>query len=360
MIRPVSHVAAMSPYALAQMDPPAGQRLVSLSQNESLRPPSPLVGQAVAEAAANGHLYPDPDWTALRARLAELHGLPRQGLLCGNGSMELIAGLALAFAGPDAAVLAPANAYPFFRTVAQLARARFDTAAEVDGCVSVDALLAAVQPDTRVVFVANPGNPTGTRISRRDLVRLREGLRDNTLLVIDEAYGEFADDLNEPMFDLVARGGTVVLRTLSKAYGLAGFRVGWGLFPPQIAVQIRKVMNPNNVSVCGQAAALAALNDQDYMHETCALTAELRDRFANRLRSAGFDIPKSHTNFLLIRFADQSTATRADKALREKGVFLRPQSGAGLANCLRATIGQTADLELMAEVLERWAEEFQP
>ena len=129
-------------------------------------------------------------------------------------------------------------------------------------------------------FVANPGNPTGTRIPRAELLRLRKGLPGDTLLVIDEAYGEFADHLGEPMFDLVGRGDTVVLRTFSKAYGLAGMRVGWGLFPPEIAGEIRKVMNPNNISVAGQAAAAAALADQAYMVETCRETASFARRVA--------------------------------------------------------------------------------
>lgn len=356
MIRPVAHVATMSPYALAQLTAPDGKRVVSLSQNESLRPPSPLAIAAAAKALAAGHLYPDPDWGELRAALSGLHGIPAEGILCGNGSMELIACLTQAFADEHNSVLAPAHAYPFFRTAAQLARSRFDTAPEADGRVSVDALLAAVQPDTRIVFVANPGNPTGTRISRADLVRLRDGLPGQILLVIDEAYGEFADQLNEPVFDLVDRGDTVVLRTFSKAYGLAGMRVGWGLFPADIARELRKVMNPNNISVAGQAAATAALADQDYMAETCRQTAVLRDGLQRRLQLAGYDVSGSFTNFVLIRMGSPDTARRADEALRAEGVFLRPQGGAGLADCLRVTIGAAENIDLAARLLERWAE----
>lgn len=354
MIRPVPHVAAMSPYALASLSPPMGKPLVSLSQNESLRPPSPRAIEAAAKVLQMGHLYPDPDWSELRFALAKIHGISAQNILCGNGSMDLIVALTQTFANEHNAVLAPAHAYPFFKTAAQIARARFDTAPEDGGQVSVPALLAAIQPDTRIVFVANPGNPTGTRIPRADLVRLRDNLPGNVLLVIDEAYGEFADHLDEPVFDLVKRGNTVILRTFSKAYGLAGMRVGWGLFPPEIAVQIRKVMNPNNISIAGQAAAAAALEDQAYMRETCELTADLRDRFRSRLQLAGFDVPESFTNFVLIRFADADAASGADRVLRDEGVFLRPQTGAGLANCLRATIGGQSDLNVAADILECW------
>ena len=360
MIRPVAHIAAMSPYALAQLTPPEGKPLVSLSQNESLRAPSPHAITAGAGALQAGHLYPDPDWQALRQGLAALHAVPVDSICCGCGSMELIACLTQAFADEDNAVLAPAHAYPFFRTAAQLARARFDTAPEEDGHVSVDALLTSVQPDTRLVFVANPGNPTGTRISRAELIRLRDGLRGDILLVIDEAYGEFADHLDEPVYDLVERGDTVVLRTFSKAYGLAGMRVGWGLFPPGIARDIRKVMNPNNIAASSQAAAAAALADQGYMRETCNLTAALATGFRRRLVQAGFDLPESYTNFLLIRFGSGDAARSADEALRREGIFLRPQGGVGLHHCLRVTIGAQGDLDRAADILEHWSREQRP
>jgi len=357
MIRSVKHISVMSPYALAHLNAPMGKRLFSLSQNESLRPPSPLVAEAAANALRAGHLYPDPDWRELRLALSELHSISKEGILCGNGSMELIASLVQAFTDEQNAVLAPAHAYPFFRTATQMVRARFDVAPEKDRCVSVDALLAAVKPDTRIVFIANPGNPTSTRIPYSELVRLREGLSGDTLLVIDEAYGEFADHLNEHTFDLVERGDSVVLRTFSKAYGLAGMRVGWGLFPPNVAREIRKVMNPNNISAVGQAAAIAALADQAYMIETCEETTSLRDGLRQRLLDAGLDVPESFTNFVLLRMGSPLKARRVDEALRAEGVFLRPQGGAGLADCLRVTIGVADHLNIAGELLENWAKE---
>lgn len=356
MIEPASHVAAMSAYALADLEAPAGKSLVSLSQNESVRGPSPSVTEAVASAIATAHFYPDPDWVELRQTLAHQHSIPFEGIICGNGSMELIAALAKSFADETGAILAPRHAYPFFRTAALLARARFDTAPEKDERVSVAALLDAHRTDTKIVFVANPGNPTGTRIAREDIVTLRDELPEKTLLVIDEAYGEFADHLGEPLYDLVERGDTVILRTFSKAYGLAGMRVGWELFPIAIAREIQKVLNPNNVSVAGQAAAVAALKDQRYMRETCDLTAALREGLAARLRSSEFDVADSFTNFLLIRFSDGEMAADADLALRKEGVFLRAQSGAGLPHCLRMTIGAKADLDFAASLLESWKE----
>lgn len=359
-IPPVPPIAAMSPYVLARLHAPQGTRLISLAQNESLRPPSPRATKAATKALESGQLYPDADWRDLRAALSEHHAIPAAGILCGTGSMELIDALTHAYADPRNAVLAPAHAYPFFRTATERAHARFDTAPEDDAQVCVDALLAALRPDTRLVFVANPGNPTGTRLPRAELLRLRRALPEDVLLVIDEAYGEFADHLDPPLFDLVERGDTVILRTFSKAYGLAGLRVGWGLFPPNIAVEVRKVMNPNNITLAGQAAATAALQDQTYMRETCDLTIQLREGLRARLQGAGLTVPPSFTNFVLIRMDSAAQAQRADEALRAKGVFLRPQTGAGLPDALRVTIGAPADLDRAATHLEDWLKKDTP
>ncbi|WP_371224732.1 pyridoxal phosphate-dependent aminotransferase [Roseovarius sp. 2305UL8-3] len=354
MIPPVPHVAAMAAYQLADLSAPEGKRLVSLSQNESLRAPSPMVSDALRQAADAPHLYPDPDWSDLRQGIGTLHGIDPAQIVCGNGSLDLIWALARAYLEPGRAALAPAHAYPFFRVATQMTGARFDTAEENNLIVDVDALLSAMTPETRIVFVANPGNPTGTRLPRSELIRLRDGLPGDVLLVIDEAYGEFADHLNEPMFDQVARGDTIVLRTFSKAYGLAGLRVGWGLFPTKIAGHIRKLLNPNNVASPGQMAALAALGDQAYMQGTCALSSGIRDAFAQRMRALGLVVPDSFTNFVLMRFPSVESAAELDAHLRSEGVFLRAQGGAGLPECLRATVSVAQDMDFAASLIEDW------
>lgn len=354
MIKPVPHVSDMAPYALADLAAPEGKRLISLSQNESLRGPSPHAIASTEEAVRATQLYPDPDWTALRERLMARHGITSGTVLCGSGSLDLIGCIARTYLHPGRAALAPAHGYPFFATATRLTGARFDMAPETDRHADVDTLLDCIRADTRVVFLANPGNPTGTRLARAELLRLRDGLPGDVLLVLDEAYGEFADHLGEPMFDLVARGDTVVLRTFSKAYGLAGSRVGWGVFPDTIAQQVRKSLNPNNVSSASQAAALAALEDQDWMKSTCQVTAQIRDGFADRLRTLGFDVQDSFTNFTLIPFATATRAQQANSVLKSHGIVLRPQAGAGLPNCLRATTGVADDMDAAAQVLDTW------
>ncbi|MSP83824.1 MAG: aminotransferase class I/II-fold pyridoxal phosphate-dependent enzyme [Alphaproteobacteria bacterium] len=354
MIWPCSHVAAMAAYALADLTVDSGVPLISLSQNESAFPPSPAAIGAAQAAMADAHLYPDPDWTELVAAIARVYRVPAGSILCGAGSMELIGALVRAFAGPGDQVLASAFSYAFFRTATLAAGADYVAANESDLTVSVDALLGAVTPRTRIVCVANPGNPTGTRIGRRDVVRLREGLPRNVILLLDEAYGEFADAPGEATFDLVGRGDTVVLRTFSKAYCLAGMRVGWGLFPPAIGGEVRKLLEPNNISAASQAAAVAAANDRAHMHAVVAETVARRARFTQSLHALGLDVSESHTNFVLIRFADASAVARADRVLRSEGIVMRGMAGYGLANALRATISTDDHTTLAANVLARW------
>ncbi|WP_298837267.1 histidinol-phosphate transaminase [uncultured Roseobacter sp.] len=357
MIRALPHIEAMAPYALADNDHGGPDKPVLMAQNESVRPPSPAAVEAAQRVLRSGALYPDPDWTDLRRALSDLHDIDAAGILCGNGSLDLIAALARAYAGPGRAVLAPAHAYPFFATAAKLAGARFDTAPEAPHGVCVTELLRAVRDDTQVVFVANPGNPTGTRIPTEALRELREGLRDDILLIIDEAYGEFANGPDKGCWNLTEAGDCVVLRTFSKAYGLAGYRAGWGLFPPGVAAEVRKVLNPNNLAAVSQAAAEAAVSDQAYMRETCALTARARDRWSGKLAGAGFDVVPGCTNFLVVRFGDAITAAEADAFLRSSGVFVRRQHGAGLPEALRWTLAADAEMARAFGALMSWKEQ---
>jgi len=348
---PNPHIARMAPYALADLATPPGKPLAQLAQNESGLAPSPAALEAARLALGDARLYPDPDWRDLRAAIAEVHGLDPAGILCGAGSMELIQALAMAWLGPGRHALTTAYGYLFFRSAAMQAGSRTDLAPETDLAVDVDALLAAASPRTAVVFVANPGNPTGTWIDREAVLRLRDGLREDILLVIDEAYGEFADAPGETMFDLVARGDTVVLRTFSKAYGLAGMRVGWGLFPAAVAAEVRKVLNPNNLAAPSQAAATAAMRDQAHMRKIRDQTATRRDRFAAALRQLGLAVPGSHTNFVLARFDSAAAAASAVAALRAEGVLTRAMGGYGLPDCLRITIGGQDEMDRARDLL---------
>ncbi|MDX8459842.1 pyridoxal phosphate-dependent aminotransferase [Mesorhizobium humile] len=335
-LKATAHIEAMSAFALANF---GGFDRPTLAQNESAFPPSPKAIEAGRDAVARSHLYPDPDWTLLRDAIAKTYGVERDLVLCGAGSMELIACTIAAFAGPGTQVLGTDYAYNFAASAAARAGATYVKAAERGYEVSIDAILAAVTPATRIVFVCNPGNPTGTCIKNAELLRLRAALPGDVLLVIDQAYGEFDDQDPQAVFALAGRGDTVVLRTLSKAYGLAGARIGWGLFAPQITAEVRKMQNSNQVSTVSLAMAVAAVEDQAYMRATVTRTADIRDRFARGLRAAGYEVPDSRTNFVLIRFANAEKAAAADSALRGADIIARGLSGYGLTDCLRITVG---------------------
>lgn len=354
MIRAVAGVAAMAPYALADLSCPGA---VSLAQNESAFGPSPAAIAAGRAALADAALYPDPDWGDLRAAIAGVHPVGAGQILCGAGSMELIGCLIRAFAGPGDTVLGTEYGYGFVRTASAQAGAAFVGAPEIGLTVSVDAILDALTPGTRIVFLCNPGNPTGTCIDNREILRLRASLPGDILLAVDQAYGEFADadDPAAPLFAGVGGGNLVVLRTFSKAYALAGARVGWGLFPAALAAEVRKLLNPNNIAAPAQAMAAAAMRDQAHMRAIVRRTARIRDRFADRARAIGLQVPVSRTNFVLLRFASAAAAQAADRRLRAGGLMLRTTGGA-LADCLRATICTEPLMERVIELLKEAAD----
>ena len=204
MIKPKPHILNLAPYILPDTSAPEGQQPLQLAQNESAMGVSPHVTKALMAAVSHSHLYPDPDATELRQAIASVYQLQRDQILCGAGSLALIALITAAYVGPDDGVVTSQYSYLYFRTACKIADAQITIVSEPDLTVNVDLLLAAVQENTKIVFVANPGNPTGTFISRAELVRLRQNLPSDVLLILDEAYAEYVDrELHEPLFDLV-------------------------------------------------------------------------------------------------------------------------------------------------------------
>lgn len=350
MINSTPIVKALGAYALAD---PLPEGLPPIAQNESAFPPSPAALAAGQTALASAPLYPDPDWSDLRRVIADEHGVAPQSILIGAGSMELIAATFRAYLTPGASVVAGQYAYAYAATCAAQCGARWAAVEEPGFTVSVNALLAGVTSDTRIVFLCNPGNPTGTAIPAAEVLRLRSNLPDDVLLVVDQAYGEFADAQRGAIFALADRGDTVILRTFSKSYGLAGARVGWGVFPPDIAAQVRKLLTGSNVSGISLAMAQAAMADQGYMRDVVDRTAARRDALAARLRALGLEVPTSATNFVLAVFGDADTASAANVALRDAGLWLRPMGGYGLPNALRMTVHEDATHDRLIETLQQ-------
>lgn len=342
-MEPRPRIAALAPYPLADLGVPGAAQL---SQNESAFGPSEAAMTAAAAAMRDARFYPDPDWTDLRRAIAERHGIDPAGILCGAGSMELIAALGAVYAGPDAPIATHAHAYPFYAVVAAMRGAPLATAPERDLTADPDTLAAACGPETRLVLLANPGNPTGTRLTSAAVRALREALPAGALLVIDEAYGEFSDE--PPVWDLVARGDVCVLRSFSKAHALAGMRCGWGLFPPAVAAELRKVLNTNNVSAPAQAACAASMRDVAGLEDRVQRTLAIAERAAARLSAAGLRAALPFANFVLAEVGD---APDAEAALRSAGVLVRGTASAGLPRHLRITVGTKAQTDRAVDLL---------
>jgi histidinol-phosphate aminotransferase len=345
----------MEPYALPDTSAAAGLEPIVLAQNEHAYPPSARVRQAISDALGQAQLYSDSDWTELRSAIAEVHDLDPGNIVCGCGSMELMSALMLAYLSPDERILMTEYGYLFMRTLARLVGARVDSAAEPDYRIDVDNIIGALRPDTKLVFIVNPGNPCGSLLHNDEIRRLRAALPQDVLLLVDEAYAEFVDDgFHSPLFDLAEQGNTVITRTFSKIYGLAGLRVGWGYFPGAIRDQLRKVLNPGSVTSLSQVAARAAMQDQATVVEARRLIAGQRDYLTSAIGDLGLRVVPSQTNFILVDFETDKRAASAYRFLRDHRLIVRPMAGYGLPACLRITIGKPEQMQLTARTLAEW------
>ena len=345
----------MEPYALPDTSAAAGLEPIVLAQNEHAYPPSARVRQAISDALDQAQLYSDSDWTELRSAIAEVHDLDPGNIVCGCGSMELMSALMLAYLSPAERILMTEYGYLFMRTLARLVGAQVDSAAEPDYRVDVDNIIGALRPDTKLVFIVNPGNPCGSLLHNDEIRRLRAALPQDVLLLVDEAYAEFVDDgFHSPLFDLAEQGNTVITRTFSKIYGLAGLRVGWGYFPGAIRDQLRKVLNPGSVTSLSQVAARAAMQDHVAVVEARGLIAGQRDYLTSAIGDLGLRVVPSQTNFILVDFETDKRAVSAYRFLRDQRLIVRPMAGYGLPACLRITIGKPEQMQLTARTLAEW------
>lgn len=325
----------------------AAARTIKLASNEAALGPSPRALEAYAAAAKTLHRYPDGGAGALRQALARRFDLPADRLVCGAGSDELITLLVRAYAGPGDEVLQTEHGFLVYALSALSVGARPVLAPERDLTTDVDALLAAVTPATRLVFIANPNNPTGTYIPAAAVRRLADGLPSDVVLVLDSAYAEFVDrnDYDAGAALVAERDNVVMLRTFSKIYGLAALRLGWGFGPPAVIDVLNRLRGPFNVSTAAQAAGIAALDDHDFLEAGRRHNAEWRAWTAARLAQLGLAVVPSVANFVLVRFPDAPgrTAADADAFLTARGILLRRVTAYGLPGHLRLSIGLGED-----------------
>ena len=314
-----------------------------MSANENPLGASPAA-RAALEEAFDPSVYPDGHATALREALAKLNRLNDENIVCGNGSDEILQLLTQAYLGPGDEVLHTEHAFLIYKLASRAAGARPIAVGERALTANVDALLGAVTPATRMVFLANPNNPTGTMLERDEIMRLHAGLSGDTILVLDGAYAEYCDPQNYPAgFDLVEQHDNVVTtRTFSKAYGLAALRLGWGYCPPDIANVLNRLRGPFNINQPAIAAGLAALDDQGHIEASRVHNAQWHEWLVQQLGGIGFSVRPSFANFILVEFDSDKQASAAEAFLCARGVIPRGLTAYGLPHALRLSIGTEA------------------
>lgn len=353
-------IAAIHAYVPGKSRSDDGRELLKLSANENPLGTSPLALAARA-AARSPSLYPDPDSAELRAAIGRLHRIDPARVVCGTGSDELLNLAAQAFAGPGDEVLFPRYSFAVYDIAARRCGAAPVESPDADYGADVDALLACVNERTRVVFLANPNNPTGSFLPRAELARLHAGLPADVLLVIDQAYAEYVDPADDDggLALAAAHENVLVTRTFSKIYGLAGERIGWGTGAPHLVDALNRIRGPFNVTATGQSAAVAALGDQAFVTASREHNREVRARFVAALEALGNHglrpLP-SQANFVLVLFEGALSAETALRGLATRGFAVRHLPGQGLPQGLRITIGTAEQMDTIAESLGRMAE----
>jgi histidinol-phosphate aminotransferase len=349
-------IAEIAPYVGGEASLPGVTQPAKLSSNENPLGPSPRAVAAFREASADLHRYPDGGAERLRAGLARRFALEAERIVCGNGSDELIALLSRAYAGPGDEVLFSRHGFLMYRLSTLAVGATPRAAPEKNLQSDVEALLAMVGPATRILYLGNPNNPTGSYLTAAALKDFRRRLPAEVLLVIDAAYAEYVEAADYEAGQALVRAGdnVVMLRTFSKIYGLAGLRLGWAYCPPGIADALNRVRGPFNTSAPAQAAALAALEDEAHEEKSRAHNRVWRDWLAETLAGFGYRVHPSVGNFLLVEFAD---ADAADAFLKSRGLIMRKMGGYGLPHCLRITIGSEAETRATAAALDEFAGE---
>lgn len=352
-IPPRPGIMEIAPYQPGEASIAGHAEPAQLAANENALGPGAAAVDAYAAAGSSLHRYPDGGSRALTAAIGAAHGLDPERIVCGAGSDEILALLGRAYLGPGDEAVYSAHGFLMYPIIALGCGATPVTAPETDLVADVDNLLAAVTEKTRIVFLANPNNPTGTLLPLAELKRLRAGLRDDVLLVIDAAYAEYVDDPGYSAgAELVDAGeNTVMTRTFSKIHGLAALRLGWCYAPASVIEVLHRIRGPFNVSAPAIAAGAAAVADAEHVERSRRHNAAERRRLADRLAQLGLTGPASHGNFLLIRFDDPEAAEAALQAMNAAGVIPRRVAGYGLPDCLRITVGTEAENDAVVAAL---------
>jgi histidinol-phosphate aminotransferase len=358
---PKPWIEAIAPYVPGRSTTDDGRKVTKLSSNENPFGTSEAVRAAFIAGASSLHRYPDASATALRQAIAAKYDLDPARVIYGTGSDEILHLATGAFASVGDEVLYARYGFSVYPIAARRVGAEPIEAPDADYATDVDALLAAVTERTRVLFIANPNNPTGTFVPRRELARLHAGLPGECLLVVDQAYAEYldaADDDGALELACTARN-VLVTRTFSKIFGLGAERIGWGYGPAPVITALHKIRAPFNVTTAGQLAAIAALEDDGFVTQcrdhNKQWLAWFEDQIAS-LGNAGLRAVPSKANFSLVLFEGKLSAEQAYKGLMERGYIVRWLPGQGLPQALRITIGTEPETRGVAAALREMAE----
>jgi histidinol-phosphate aminotransferase len=342
--RPIEEVAR-------ELNLPANE-IIKLASNENPLGPSPLAIAAMQKVLANLNLYPDGNAFYLKQKLAEKLGVAPANLVLGNGSNEIIEFVGHTFFAPGVDVVVSQFCFAIYPLVAKLFGANVVTVPAKNHGHDLPAMFKAITPQTRVVFVANPNNPTGTLVPREEVIQFVNEVPDHVLLVMDEAYIEFLDDPLDlaSLVRLGARPNLLLMRTFSKIFGLAGLRIGYGIGHPDLIATLEKTRQPFNINSIAQAGALAALDDAEHIRKTRANNFAGLEFFQRAFRDLKLEFVPSFANFILVRVGE---GQKVFEAMQKQGVIVRPMGGYQLPEWIRISVGTQKENERCLGALEQ-------
>ena len=349
-----SEILEITPYKGGEKLPGAHK----LSSNENPLGCSPLAREAIIAASNETHIYPDGGARKLREAIGAKYGIDADRIVCGAGSDEIFQLLARAYLEPGDEILQTEHAFLVYRLVAQQSGAKTIDAPETNLTADVDALLERVTPKTKIVFLANPNNPTGTYISYEEVKRLHAGLREDILLVLDGAYAEYVRKNDYASgIELAGEAPNVLMtRTFSKIHGLGGVRLGWAFGPASVIDALNRTRGPFNVSSLAMDAGVAALSDDAFMSKSADHNEAELARVSAALTELGYKVHPSVGNFCLVEFADRGIAVRADAHLRANKIVVRDMLSYNLPNHLRVSMGTVSQDDDLIAAFEAFAE----
>ncbi len=324
--------------------------IVKVASNENPLGPAPLAKKAIVEAASEMHIYPDGGGYKLRSALAEKYDVELKNVVLGNGSNEIIELLCHSFLNPNAALIAAEHAFVVYKLMATLFGARYVEVPDPQFVHDLDAMAAAITEETRLVFIANPNNPTGTMVDEATIDRFMAKVPEHVVVVFDEAYFEFLKDAPDTLKYVREGRNVCVLRTFSKAYGLAGLRIGYGIASDHVAGVLQKARQPFNANEVAQRAALASLEDTAHVEKTIALNDEGLAFYEAAFKERGMNYVPSVANFILVEVGD---GDHVFAEMLKQGVIVRAMRGYKLPGWLRISTGTVEQNVRCLEVLDK-------